>query len=253
MLMNAIFHVVSLVLSLWGTLIILIFISNRSMKKVLLETSGLIKNIQFEQITFKKPRQSYLLIKRLIDLCICVLLLPLLLPLFLLVGILIKIDSYGPILQTTRRTRLNGQTYNAFTFRTMFAHEDAKHYEPAHIFGLSSSSKVTKVGHLLRTTSLDQIPLTINILRGDMTLVGSCQIRDSSNVPTVITPQMYNDLATIKPGIVSLWSISYDKIEHNYQNRSLYDLVYASRMSFLFDMKILLSTVAIVFGKFSLM
>ena len=238
MLLNDIFRIFSVILAIWGLLITLLFISNSSMKNVLSETNRLMKNVRIDQIKLKKPSNNYLFFKRLTDICFCVVSLPTLLPLFLLTGILIKIDSRGPILQTTKRIGLNGQTFNSFKFRTMYTHKDEEHHE-----------SVTAVGRFLRKAALDEVPLIINVLRGDMSLVGRSQILDFTNVATIITPEMYNDLLAIKPGIVSLWSISYDKIKHNTESLLLHDLVYISKMSFLFDLKILLSTTVVALGK----
>lgn len=247
---NSIYTSVTVVLATWGMVIIFIFIMNISIRNVLLQTNRLMKDVRIDQIKLKKPSHHYLFFKRLFDICLSILGLIVLLPLLFLTGILIKIDSPGqPIFYTTKRIGLNGKTFNHFKFRTMIT--DAKeHYESVDTLLriLRTDSRVTRIGRFVRATALDEIPSLINILRGDMSFVGRSRILEFPEVTTTINPEIYNALLAIRPGFVSLWSISYDMIKCNTEQILFYDLIYISRMSFLFDLKIISRSPVVAIG-----
>lgn len=169
-------------------------------------------------------------------------------PLFALLGLLIKLDSPGPVFH--RRLILKrGGTAKAYKFRTMIDHDGSfwerhpdlwQEYEKN--FKLAKDPRLTRVGRFLRVTSLDELPQLLNVLQGEMSLVG----------PRMISPpelEKYGplgaELLTVKPGITGLWQVS-GRQHVSYEERIALDMAYVDQRSFLLDLRILLRTVLIV-------
>ncbi len=167
------------------------------------------------------------------------------LPLFLSIGGLIALDSPGPILYRHRRIGKSGIPFTAFKFRTMVATAEVdlatdaelrNHFERA--YKLVDDPRVTRVGRWLRRTSLDELPQLLNVLKGDMSLVGPRPIVEEEL-------QKYGPwerrLLRVKPGLTGLWQV----LRHNepdYAQRVRLDMYYIDHWSFGLDLKILLRT-----------
>jgi len=242
---------VTVLLAIWGIIITVIFVMNSSMGNILLETSNIMRETPIDQLKVKKASRISSLSKRVFDICFSVTSLIVFLPFYFLIGVLIKIDSPGPIFSSKRRIGLHGRSFNHLKFRTMSINAD-KNNEPTETesLKLDRGKRITRIGRFLRKTALDETPAYINILKGDISFIGRSDVLDLPQAPTIISREMYEALVSIRPGLVSLWSISYDRIKYkNTQHLLFYDLVYISRMSFWFDLKILLRTVVVVLGK----
>jgi lipopolysaccharide/colanic/teichoic acid biosynthesis glycosyltransferase len=118
-------------------------------------------------------------IKRLFDFVVSAVLLVLLSPVFLLIAVSIKLTSRGPVFYTQQRLKQNGIEFRLFKFRTMVADADARLEQVFHLnqasgplFKLRKDPRTTRVGRVLRSTFFDELPQLINVLRGDMSLVG---------------------------------------------------------------------------------
>lgn len=180
--------------------------------------------------------KPYIVIKRILDVLISLVLVILLSPLFLIISIAIKIDSPGPVLYKQTRTGLNGKDFTLLKFRSMVADND--------VYDFKTGDKITKVGHFIRKTSLDELPQLINILRGDMSFVG----------PRPWLP-ILNDYYTdnqkrrflVRPGITGLAQVSGRK-DLNIIDRINCDVEYVERFNFCLDLKILLKTVLVIFN-----
>src|SRR5688572_21403976 len=130
----------------------------------------------------------YTLIKRLIDLSASIILVILFLPVWVLVPILIKLDSKGPVLFRQKRVGQNNKPFEIFKFRTMIADADAYWKDHPKLFEkykklswkltLDEDPRITKLGRILRQTSIDEFPQVFNILFGNMSLVGPRPVRD---------------------------------------------------------------------------
>ena len=129
------------------------------------DKSGALPLIEFQRVPLSKAER---LIKRMLDLAIASIALALLAPLMALVAIAIKIESRGPVIFRQRRRGFNGKVFAIYKFRTMTVVEDG----PTIVLVTKNDSRVTRVGHILRRTSIDEIPQLINVLRGDMSVVG---------------------------------------------------------------------------------
>src|SRR5208282_2035625 len=155
-------------------------------------------------------------------------------PLFLLLTILIKLDSKGPALFRQERVGLNGRRFRMFKFRTMY--RDAPAY--AHSPKESDDLRITRLGRFLRRTSLDELPQLLNVVLGNMSLVGP-----RPEMPFIV--ETYNERHSqrlhVKPGITGLWQLSGDRNYLIHENIE-YDLYYIKNRNFFMDFAILLHT-----------
>nr|WP_260866345.1 sugar transferase [Paenibacillus xylanexedens] len=178
-------------------------------------------------------------IKPFADFVIAVLLLLITLPVMVLSAILIKMDSKGPVIFKQERYGKNGVKFNIYKFRTM--HTDAPKY------GLSPTDsydpRITRLGRILRKTSLDELPQLLNIIKGDMSFIGPRPEMKR------IVEECYTDLERrrflVKPGITGLWQVSEARkqpIHHNLQ----YDFHYISNVSIKMDITIIFKTIGVM-------
>jgi exopolysaccharide biosynthesis polyprenyl glycosylphosphotransferase len=169
----------------------------------------------------------------------------LLLPFLLLIGLLVKLDSPGPALHRRRVLGAGGQTFEAFKFRTMRVDADEylkQHPELAEELEregkLKDDPRVTRLGKFLRKASVDELPQLINVLKGQMSLVG----------PRMIAPPEWakfgkwkHNLLTVKPGVTGLWQVS-GRSELSYEDRVRLDMHYIRDYTVWLDMRVLLNT-----------
>jgi lipopolysaccharide/colanic/teichoic acid biosynthesis glycosyltransferase len=189
--------------------------------------------------------RRYLICKRLFDLAVCILLLPVVLPLLVLCAIAIRLDSPGPILIYQERTGRDGTPFRMLKFRTMVRNAAELKAELAHLnvlpppdFKIPNDPRITRVGRFLRQTSLDELPQLLNVFRGDMSLVGPR--------PTSFAPSTYQLWHThrleVTPGITGLWQVK-GRNRTTFDERLRLDIEYIEHRSFGLDLKILLQTV----------
>ena len=189
--------------------------------------------------------RRYLIVKRLFDLAVCLLLLPVVLPLLLLSALAIRLDSPGPIFIAQERTGRDGTPFRMLKFRTMVRNAAELKAQLAHLnvlpppdFKIPHDPRITRVGKFLRQTSLDELPQLLNVLRGDMSLVGP---RPTSFAPT--TYQLWHTRRLeVTPGITGLWQVK-GRNTTTFDERLRLDIEYIEHRSFSFDLKILLQTV----------
>jgi lipopolysaccharide/colanic/teichoic acid biosynthesis glycosyltransferase len=192
---------------------------------------------------------SYLVGKRAFDLAVCLLLAPVVLPLLVLCAIAIFLESpTAPVHIAQERTGKDGMRFRMFKFRTMVPNAEALKLVYAHLnerawpdFKISNDPRITRVGRFLRQTSLDELPQLINVVCGQMSLVGPR--------PTSFEPSTYNFWHTVrlevKPGITGLWQVE-GRNETNFDERLRLDIEYIRRRSLALDLKILLKTIPAV-------
>jgi exopolysaccharide biosynthesis polyprenyl glycosylphosphotransferase len=191
-----------------------------------------------------------LLVKRLMDLAVAVLLLPILLPLMAVIAVAIKLDSAGPVLFSQPRVGLNKRRFRIYKFRTMVQgaerlQEKLEHLNEARgpVFKIRNDPRITRVGRLLRKTSLDELPQLLNVLRGEMSLVGPrpLPLRDVSLFDQGIQRKRFS----VKPGITGLWQIS-GRSNVGFATWVELDLRYIEHWSLGLDLKILARTIPVV-------
>ncbi len=210
---------------------------------------------------FREPLSSTArIVKRTFDLIASALATLLPLPLWLLIGVLIKLDSKGPVFYTQERVGMDGRLFLLYKFRTMKADADPeihKAYQRAFIAGraeanlgdaakptykLLADPRVTRVGRWLRRTSLDEVPQLFNVLMGDMSIVGP-------RPPIAYEVESYDlwhrKRLDMKPGLTGLWQVS-GRNRLSFEEMVRLDLYYIENWSLLLDLKIILRTVFVV-------
>lgn len=210
---------------------------------------------------FREPLSSSArLIKRTFDLVVSALAILLLLPLWLLIALLIKLDSRGPVFYSQERVGMDGRLFLLYKFRTMKADADPeihKAYQRAFIAGhaeanlgdsakptykLTSDPRVTRVGRWLRRTSLDEVPQLLNVLMSDMSIVGP-------RPPIAYEVESYElwhrKRLDMKPGLTGLWQVS-GRNRLPFEEMVRLDLYYIENWSLLLDLKIILRTVFVI-------
>jgi exopolysaccharide biosynthesis polyprenyl glycosylphosphotransferase len=170
-------------------------------------------------------------------------------PLMLLLSILIKLDSPGPAIYRRRVMGVNGTQFDAFKFRSMRSDGDEilEQYpelkeELARNHKLKDDPRITRVGHFLRKTSLDELPQIFNVIRREMSLVGPRMI----SPPEMDMYQQYGiNLLTVKPGITGLWQVS-GRSDISYSDRVRLDMYYVRNWSIWLDLQLLFQTIPAV-------
>lgn len=193
------------------------------------------------------------MIKRLFDLTASVIGILLLAPVYLVIALLIRLTSAGPIFYYARRVGQGGKHFTLYKFRTMVVNADQQ--GPG--ITRARDPRITKVGRFLRHTKLDELPQLFNIIRGDMSFVGPRP--EDPRYVALYTPEQQKVLA-VKPGITSLASVQYRHEEEllsgdNWEDQYIHDVLikklqidleYIGRASLLTDLKIILRTLAVV-------
>lgn len=172
-------------------------------------------------------------------------------PILLIVAILIKLESKGPAIFAQSRIGLNGKEFKMYKFRSMVQNAEelkeklAKQNEMSGpMFKIKNDPRVTKVGKFIRKTSIDELPQLLNILKGDMTLVGP---RPSLPREVEKFESWMLKRLEVKPGLTCYWQVSGRNNIDFYEWMKL-DLKYVNDMGFWLDIKLIFKTVAVLFG-----
>lgn len=184
----------------------------------------------------------YLVIKRFLDFFISFIILLFLFPIFIIVAVLIKLDSEGPIFYLQSRVGKNGCAFRIYKLRTMTNKERDPNIKQTYL----QDPDVTRIGKFLRRFKIDELPQIWNVFIGDMSLVG----------PRPALPSLYDKYGEIakkrcevRPGMTG-WAQVNGNIYLTWEERLRLDSEYVNRMSFMLDLRILIKTVAIVlFGE----
>lgn len=191
--------------------------------------------------TYRIPGRAMLttrVLKRLLDVVAAGVLLTLLSPLILSLAMLIWMDSFGPVIFRQARVGLDGQIFTMFKFRTMHTDACGDALSPQS----AGDPRLTRCGRWLRRLSLDEVPQLLNVLRGEMSLVGP-----RPEMPFVVAgySELERERLRAKPGITGLWQISADRGRPIHENIE-YDLYYLEHQSVFLDLAILLNTAIFV-------
>lgn len=200
-------------------------------------------------------RKISLVVKRIFDIIVSLLLLILLLPIILILAMLIKIDSKGPVFYRQERITTNGKTFKIFKFRTMVQNAD----KIGTLVTVGNDSRITRIGKIIRKIRLDELPQLINVLRGEMTFVGTRP--EVQKYVDKYTDEMKATLL-MPAGITSVASIKYkdedeilEKAVENGKDTDIayvedvlpekmkYNLEYINKFSFWYDIKVCIDTV----------
>ncbi len=198
-----------------------------------------------------------LVIKRILDIIFSIIILILFLPLVIIISILIKLDSQGPILaDVPERIGRNGKRFKMYKFRSMIVNAHyllrnnprfKKLYQEyqKNSYKLKNDPRITRVGKFIRKHSLDEIPQLINVLKGEMSIVGprayypdelENQLKKYHHIKKLV-----KKVLSVKPGITGLWQVS-GRSEINFDKRIIIDAEYVDNLSLWNDLKIILKT-----------
>jgi lipopolysaccharide/colanic/teichoic acid biosynthesis glycosyltransferase len=208
------------------------------------------------QIALNRPaisitNRNYEVMKRLVDLVLCMLALPFVLAVVGVCALLVWLNDPGPVFFTQLRTGQGGRRFKMLKFRTMVVNAEELKQVYAHLnehtwpdFKITNDPRVTRVGGFLRKTSLDELPQLFNVLKGDMSLVGPR--------PTSFSASTYDLWHTARleamPGITGLWQIK-GRSDVDFDDRLRLDIEYIEHRSIGLDLRILFGTVVAIFTR----
>jgi len=197
---------------------------------------------------------TYLVAKRVMDVCAGFLLFLILSPVLIVVALTVKFssDSPGPVFHIQKRCGKNGKTFKMLKFRTMVVAAEEMQSElhsqkdsDGPMFKMANDPRVTRVGAMLRATSLDEFPQLLNVLKGDMSLVGP---RPLVMEEMKFSPSWREVRLTVKPGMTGLWQIQ-GRSEAPFHSWIRYDVEYVMNRSLWMDIVILFKTINVVFKR----
>ncbi len=199
---------------------------------------------------------SWTRLKAPVDIILCLGVLVLLSPLLALIAILIKLDSRGPVLYGDLREGKDGRRFRCWKYRTMIQGADArqrllaaKNQMDGPQFKMVSDPRVTRMGRILRPLSLDEVPQALNVVLGQMSLVGP---RPSPFRENQLCIPWREARLSIRPGITGLWQVCrHDRDEGDFHQWIYYDLLYVRHATPWLDLKILAATVLTAGGRYS--
>jgi len=202
---------------------------------------------------FREQMLMQLLLKRIMDMVISLLGLIILSPLLVSVALAIRLTSPGPVLFAQQRVGMNKRLFKLYKFRSMYVDAEERRREIEHlnemdgpVFKIKNDPRVTPVGRFIRKTSIDELPQLLNVLRGQMSLVGP---RPPLPAEVDRYDWLYRRRLSIKPGITCLWQIS-GRNEITFKQWMEMDKAYIDNWSVWLDIKILAKTIpAVLFTK----
>ncbi len=206
----------------------------------------------YSVITYSRFQSSYkrLLIKRMMDIAGGFVGILITLIFFPFVALAIKIDSPGPVFFSQIRIGRNGRRFKIYKFRSMYMDAEkrkkeleAKNEMQGLMFKMENDPRITKVGRFIRKTSIDELPQFYNVLKGDMSLVGT---RPPTEDEFEKYNQYYRRRISMTPGLTGMWQVSGRSEVENFDDVVKYDLQYIDNWSLSLDVKILLRTVYVV-------
>lgn len=194
---------------------------------------------------------GYYFIKRLIDIIGSLSGIIVLSPLLLIVALLIKLESKGPIFFQQKRMGLNGKQFKMYKFRSMIVNAEElldklkdKNEMTGPMFKMKNDPRITRIGKLLRRTSIDELPQLFNVLKGEMSLVGP-----RPNLPReVVKFNEYHKLKLLaKPGLTCYWQVM-GRSNIDFEEWMRLDIKYLEERSTWVDLKLIFRTVGVLFG-----
>lgn len=204
-----------------------------------------------------KNRKYYIYVKRILDIVLAIILLVVFAPIYITTAILIKLDSQGPILaDVPERIGEKGRHFKMYKFRSMIINAHFllrtdprfkilfKEYQKGS-YKLKKDPRVTKIGKFIRKHSIDEIPQLLNVLKGEMSLVGPRAYYpdelENQQKKYPQTKKLVKKVLSVKPGITGLWQVS-GRSEIHFDKRIAIDAQYVDNMSLWEDLKIILKT-----------
>lgn len=220
------------------------------------ETTGNIETTSLRtqsDVKTKISKKVYIKIKRVIDVILASVALILLSPLFAIIAIAIKIDSKGPVFFAHKRIGKNGKIIKLYKFRSMVinAEELIKSFTPEQMreykenYKLTNDPRITKVGKFLRKTSLDELPQLINIINGDLSIIGPRPVVADELEKYGVNKDKF---LSVTPGLTGYWAAN-GRSNTTYEQRMEMELYYIDNLSLKMDIKVFFKTILSVLKK----
>lgn len=206
-----------------------------------------------EEITYEEEKEKtfYIFMKRCIDLTLSLIGMIVLIPVFIITAIAIKIESKGKVIFVQERVGYKGQIFKMYKFRSMVSNAEElksklldKNEMSGPMFKMKEDPRVTKVGKFIRKTSIDELPQIINVIKGEMSLVGP-----RPSLPSEVEnfePWMMERLS-VKPGLTCYWQVS-GRSDIDFEDWMKLDIRYVREKNLLVDIKLVLKTLLVLFG-----
>jgi lipopolysaccharide/colanic/teichoic acid biosynthesis glycosyltransferase len=196
----------------------------------------------------RPPSRRYLVSKRILDIVVSVTALIVAAPILLACALAIRLETPGPVMFAQKRTGRGGRRFPMWKFRTMVANAEELKAELAHLnilpppdFKIPNDPRVTKVGKFLRATSLDELPQLLNVLRGDMSIVGP----RPTSFPASSYELWHTQRLDVAPGMTGLWQLE-GRNATTFDERLRLDVKYIRHMSLGQDLRLMARTVGAV-------
>lgn len=183
--------------------------------------------------------KPYLLIKRIADILFSLFLLIVISPILVVVAILIKLESKGPVFFKQKRLGLNGDTFLIYKFRSMVV--DAEKIGTG-VYSFKGDTRVTKVGAFIRKTSIDELPQLFNIIKGEMSVIGPRPTLEYHPWPLDEYTDEQKKRFLVRPGVTGLAQVKGRK-ELPWPERIIFDAWYSENLSLIVDVKIFIKTI----------
>lgn len=204
-----------------------------------------------QRAEFCNVSNTYIILKKTFDVAAAALGILIFLPVFVLIAIAIKLESPGTIFFFQERTGLNGKIFKMMKFRSMVADAELRRQEledrnesSGHMFKIKEDPRMTRVGKIIRKTSMDELPQLFNIIKGEMSIVGP----RPPIVGEVAQYDVWHKLRlSVKPGLTGLWQVS-GRSNIGFEEMVRLDLKYIRERGIWYDLKIILKTVPALLG-----
>jgi len=180
--------------------------------------------------------------KRIVDLIVSILVLPIFFIIFIIIAILIKCEDGGPIIYKSKRIGKNFKIFEMYKFRSMKVDAPNILNDDGSTYNSKTDLRVTKIGRFIRETSIDETPQIINVLIGNMSLIGP-RAGDAESISTYLYDEKDKNL--VKPGITG-YSQAYYRNNLGVREKRLIDVRYAHTVTFVLDVKIFFKTILTV-------
>jgi exopolysaccharide production protein ExoY len=194
-------------------------------------------------------RLAYTVAKRTLDLIVALIALAVLLPLLLFVAIAVRVTSPGPAIFTQVRCGRDGRRFTCYKFRTMvdgaeriLEDDEGLRAKFNESWKIENDRRVTPLGSFLRKTSIDELPQLLNVLRGDMSLVGPRPVQPDE---LALFGEWGSTVTSVRPGLTGLWGIS-GRSSLPYDQRVALEVEYVRRRGFFYDLAIVIKTIPVV-------
>ena len=205
------------------------------------------------KIAKKASKINYMSVKRVFDLVISTIGLIILSPIFLILAIIVKLDSKGPVFFAHTRYGKNGKKFKMYKFRTMYenAQDMINDFTPEQMkkwkenFKLQDDPRITKVGKFLRKTSLDELPQIVNIIKGDLSIIGPRPVIEEELEKYGENKEKF---LSVTPGLTGYWQAN-GRSSTTYEQRMEMELYYIDHISPKLDFKIFFKTIESVIKK----